>query len=511
MKTNPAIAFFFTAFKILLHLATVAAFGYHRDEFLYLALGRHPDWGYWSNPPFIGAVTWTSQTFLGDSLWATRLPSILAGGALMWITLRMVRELGGGNWAQVICGMAMLISVAWLRVNTMLQPVPFDILFWALLSFGLLRWINTRDARWWWFIGIVAGTGFLNKYTLVFWAAALLVALLLTPGRKALASKPLWQAVALALLLILPNLLWQWHYHFPVIRHMEELARNQLHNVQPVHFLLDQFLMHGPGFVLWLAGLGFILFSKSMQPYRLFGWFYVALLLIFLLLSGKSYYTLGAYPVLFAAGAVFWDKILKRPWQKIALGGGVVLLALPLVPVGMPLYSGERAVSYFHWLTYDAGIDGAVRWEDGALHALPQDFADMLGWDELAGLADRAIEMAGNDPYLVYGENYGEAGAVEHLSGRLPAGMAVASFSDAYRLWAPDHIDPAVQTLIYINSGDPGEDVQRLFADIRLVGRVENPLARERGTGVWICRAPRSNVAVFWAERVKMVKSVFRE
>ena len=110
----------------------------------------------------------------------------------------------------------------------------------------------------------------------------------------------------------------------------------------------------------------------------------------------------------------------------------------------------------------------------------------------------------------MYGENYGEAGAVEHLSGRLPAGMAVASFSDAYRLWAPDHIDPAVQTLIYINSEDPGEDVQRLFADIRLVGRVENPLARERGTGVWICRAPRSNVAVFWAERVKMVKSVFR-
>ena len=501
----------FAAIKILIHLFTIATFGFHRDEFLYLALGRHPDWGYWSNPPLIGWITWCSQHFPGDSVWATRLPSVLAGGLLMWLTLRMVRELGGGAPAQAICGTAMLVSVAWLRVNSMLQPVPFDILFWALLSFGLLRRINTRDARWWWFTGLIAGIGFLNKYTLVFWAAALLIALLLTPERKVLATRPVWQAAGIALIVIFPNLLWQWRYHFPVIHHMEELARNQLHNVQPVHFLLDQFLMHGPGFVLWLAGVFFLLLSKRMQPYRVFGWFYAALLLIFLVLSGKSYYTLGAYPVLFAAGAVFWDRLLRRNWQKIALAASVVASALPLVPVGIPLYSGDKAVSYFHWLTYDAGIDGAVRWEDGELHDLPQDFADMLGWDEIGRLVDTAIARAGDRPCLVYGENYGEAGAAEHLSRKLPPGAEVVSFSDSYRLWAPDSIPPAVQALVYINDEDPGKDVQALFADIQLIGKVENPLARERGTGVWLCRNPRSDVAAFWSERVKEVKSVFRE
>lgn len=506
-KHLPAL---FGALKIAVHLFTIATFGFHRDELLYLALGRHPDWGYWSNPPFIGAVTWCSQQFLGDSVWATRLPSVLAGGAVVWLSLLMVRELGGGARALVMCGLISLLSPAWLRINSMLQPVPFDILFWTMLSFGLLRWINTRDTRWWWFVGLTAGIGFLNKYTLVFWAAALLVALLLTPERKMLATRPVWQAAGIALALILPNLLWQWQYGFPVIHHMDELARYQLRNVEPLHFLLDQLLMHGPGFVFWLAGLAFLLFSKGAQPYRIFGWFYLALLCIFLIMSGKSYYTLGAYPVLLAAGAVFWDKILQKNWQKIALTGVVAASTLPLVPVGIPLYSGDRAIAYFNWLTYDAGIDGAVRWEDGELHALPQDFADMLGWHEIGHLVDTAITRAGDHSCVVYGENYGQAGAAEHLSQKLPDGMPVVSFSDSYLLWAPDTLSPAVQTLIYINGEGPGEDVLGLFADIQLVGKVENPLARERGTGVWLCRNARSDVAAFWAKRVKEVKSVLR-
>ncbi|MCB9306851.1 MAG: glycosyltransferase family 39 protein [Lewinellaceae bacterium] len=511
LSPTHAIPLLFAAIKIAIHLATVATFGFHRDEFLYLAQGRHPDWGFWSNPPFTGAMAWCSQQLLGGSLWATRLPSVLAIGALMWLVLRMVAELGGSARAQFLCGLVMLISPAWLRTGTMLQPVPFDIFFWALLSYGLLRWINTRDRRWWWFIGLVAGIAFLNKYTMVFWAAAMLIALLVSKERKMLIARPLWMAVALALLIALPNLLWQWHYHFPVIHHMEDLARYQLQNVQPVNFLLDQLLMNGPGFMWWLAGLLFLLFSVSMRPYRVFAWFYLALMLIFLVLSGKSYYTLGAYPVLFSAGAVCWERLLRHPWQQYLLAGAVVANGLPLVPVGIPLYSGQKAVDYYHWLTCDLGIEGAVRWEDGNLHALPQDFADMLGWDELAGLADRAIDAAGGAPFLLYGDNYGQAGAVGHLSKRLPAGAEAVSFSDAYRLWAPDRIDPAIQTLIYINDDEaPGKDVQNLFAEIQLIGRIENPLAREHGTGVWLCRQPRGDFAAFWAERVRQVKAVLR-
>lgn len=137
----------FALVKILLHLTTAATLGFHRDEFLYLALGHHLDWGFWSNPPFIGFVSWVSQNLLGDSLLSTRILPALCGGGLVLVTGLMVRDWGGGRFAQVLCGAAMLFSIAWLRAFSMLQPVPFDVFFWALLSFGLLKWLKTNDMR----------------------------------------------------------------------------------------------------------------------------------------------------------------------------------------------------------------------------------------------------------------------------------------------------------------------------------------------------------------------------
>lgn len=496
----------FAVLKILLHLLTADQLGFHRDEFLYLELGRHLDWGFWSNPPMIGAVSWFSQTFFGDSVLATRLPSALAGGGLLLLTGLMVRELGGGRFAQILCGAGMLFSIAWLRTFSMLQPVPFDVLCWALLSFGLLKWLKTDDPRWWWWIGAMAGICFLNKYTLVFWVAALLPALLLTPRRSVLLTKAPWLAAGLALLIILPNLIWQWHNNFPVARHMEELARSQLDHVEPVNFLVDQLLMQGPGgMVLWIAGLLFLLRAPVMRPYRLLGWFYLAILLIFLVLNGKSYYTLGTYPVLMAAGAVYWERFLQKTWSRAVLVVAVVLPGIPLFPTGIPIWPADKLVTYFQKLT-DAGVV-AVRWEDGELHPLPQDYADMLGWTELAAVVDSAVRIAGINNCLIYGENYGQAGAVSHLCGPDIRARTV-SFSDSYRLWVPGHLPAGTNTLIYIND-ELGEDVQALFADIQIIGAIENPLAREHGTTVWMCRQPRSEMDVFWSERVQEIRDAF--
>ncbi len=508
MKTIPRLAVFFAAVHILLHLCTADNLGFHRDEFLYLTLGRHLDWGYWSNGPLIGIISWVSQALFGGSLLATRVFPALAGGAVLLLSGMMIRDLGGNRFAQLLNGVAMLGSVAWLRAFGLFQPVCFDILFWTLLSFFLLKWLKTNEPRWWWAIGLTAGLGFLNKYTLVFWAAGLLLALSLTRQRRVLLSRPLWLAVGLALTLALPNLAWQWHYNFPVAGHMRELAESQLSHVQPLNFLLDQLLMHGPGGALvWVAGLVFLLRSKAMQPYRLLGWHYVAVMAIFLALNGKSYYTLGLYPALFAAGVVYWEQVLQKTASRVVAVAVVAALAVPLIPTGVPLWPAGRLVSYFRWLTYDAGIDAAVRWEDGELHELPQDYADMLGWTQLAALADTALARAG-DPRncLIYGENYGQAGAIEHLSKRRKT--AVVSFSDSYRLWVPEQLPPEVNTLIYVND-ELGEDVANGFADIQKIGEITDPLAREHGTAVWLCRQPKGELRVFWAERVREVKRYF--
>ena len=55
-----------------------------------------------------------------------------------------------------------------------------------------------------------------------------------------------------------------------------------------------------------------------------------------------------------------------------------------------------------------------------------------------------------------------------------------------------------------------GEDVEALFDDIRIVGQVEDPLARERGTAVYLCRNPKGDLDGLWSRRAAEVKAVFR-
>jgi len=504
MKTTTPplrLAFLLALLVAALHIATADTLGFHRDEFLYLALGRHLDFGFWSNPPFIGFISWISQHLLGDSIWATRFFPALCAGGLLWIMALMVREFGGGLFAQALSGLSMFGSIAWLRAFSMLQPVPFDIFFWAWLSYLLLKWLKTGEQRWWWYLGIVAGIGFLNKYTIALWALALLLALCVTPRRNVLVSRLPWLAVGIALLIAAPNLMWQWQHHFPIINHLKELSANQLQYVRPMDFMTGQLLMHGIFVLVWLPGLWALLQTKQAATYRVLGWQYLFTLGLLLLLKGKDYYALGAYPVLLSAGAVYWERVCLNKWSRTLLVAVLIGLSAPLLPTGLPILPAPQLVSYFKWL----GIEDVVRWEGGKLHSLPQDYADMLGWQQLAALADSAVLRVG-DPRIcfIYGENYGQAGAVEHLLKHVRPPV-VTSFADAYRLWTPDTLAPEIQQFIYIND-ELGEDVEGLFGDIQKVGMVTDTLAREYGTAVYLCRKPKRDFGAFWAERVKEVK-----
>ena len=228
----------FAAAKLLFHLLTNtgSSFGFHRDELLYLALGRHPDWGFWSNPPLIGFISFVNQAVLGDGLFATRLVSALFGSGVVFLTCLMARNLGGKNFAQALAGVASLSSLAYLRSAHMFQPVIIDIFFWALATWLLLRYLRSKNQRWLLGLGLALGLGFLNKYSVGFLIAGMAIGLLATPERRLFLKKQTWVAAGLALLVVLPNLWWQWQHNFPVVSHMTNLAETQLTAVSPVHF-----------------------------------------------------------------------------------------------------------------------------------------------------------------------------------------------------------------------------------------------------------------------------------
>ena len=165
----------------------------------------------------------------------------------------------------------------------------------------------------------VLGLGWLNKYSIIFYGLALLAALIISRNRKLLWSWYLPLAIAGGLLLILPNLIWQYQHNWPVISHMSELQETQLGNVLVKDFLLAQVFMHLPALPVWLGGLIWLLFNRKHREYRVFAWAFLLTLLLIILLRGKFYYTIAAYTMLVVFGAVAWEQWTARPRRFLFL------------------------------------------------------------------------------------------------------------------------------------------------------------------------------------------------
>ncbi|MCK4880742.1 MAG: glycosyltransferase family 39 protein, partial [Bacteroidales bacterium] len=288
------IVLLFALAKLVVHMLTATNYGFQRDAYLYMAQSKHLDWGFFSTPPLVAFVTRIHTLVWGDSLLAVRLLPALIGAASLFMAGWLIKQLKGGVTAQVIGLTAIFLSPAFLRTSTLLQPVVFNHLFWllaAVIVFQLVRKQEPRQLLW---LIPVLGLGWLAKYSIIFYASALLTALLISPHRKLLWSRYLLWTVAGGLLLILPNLLWQHQHNWPVISHMTELQDTQLGNMVLKDFLFAQLLMHLPAIPVWTGGLIWLIFNRKHRDFRLFAWAFGLTLLLIILLNGKFYYTIAA-------------------------------------------------------------------------------------------------------------------------------------------------------------------------------------------------------------------------
>ena len=217
---------------VLIHIFPFSDLGFHRDEFLYLMLGKHLATGFWSNPPLIGVISWLGQLLPGDSLLKVRLLPALAGGLLIFLSGLIARELGGKRFAQVSAALAVMSSLIFMRAFSMLQPVPFDILFWTLILYVFLKYINSENKMYLVLTGVFFGLGMLNKYMVVFLAAGLMMGILVTPYRKLWVNKYLWLAVLIA---FVTSPTWDAcgtaMTYFPVSRILEAVLCSRSHTI----------------------------------------------------------------------------------------------------------------------------------------------------------------------------------------------------------------------------------------------------------------------------------------
>jgi hypothetical protein len=489
-------------FKLCIHLATNTNYELHRDALLYYSLGEHLAWGYVSVPPFIALISKFSTLIFGNTVFALRFFPAIIGSVSVIIIAKIVRELKGSTFPIVIAVLAFIFSPAFLRSNTLFQPVSFNQFFWLFSGYLIVRLLNTQNPKYWLGIFIVFGIGFLNKYSIAFFIVAFLISILLTSHRNLLISKYFFFGGLLGIIIILPNLIWQFNHNWPLLYHMAELQRYQLVNVTIIGFIIDQFMMNLPGLVIWMTGLITFLFFKSEKKFRVLAYLYLLTVLLILLFRGKSYYTLGLYTILFALGGYAVDKYFK-PYFKYATIALVILISLPMLPFSLPVLSHEKIEDYSA-----KTAEFTNRWEDGKIYNIPQDYADMTGWKELSSIVIQqynSLSPGERDSCLIYADNYGQAGAISFYGKKhgLPAPIC---FNDNFIFWAPDSIDNA--PLIYVN--DEVGDIDFLFNSYEKIGQVDNKYFRENGLQVYYCTHPRDTFKIFYANKAAALKNKYR-
>jgi 4-amino-4-deoxy-L-arabinose transferase-like glycosyltransferase len=498
LRSDTAVLLGLASVKLLLHFLTNGQYGYFRDELYYIACGEHLDWGYVDGPPLIAVIAKMSSLLLGDSLFALRFFPALAGAVMVFLTGWIVHELGGQRYAQVLAALAVIVAPFYLAVDTFLSMNAFEPVFWTLGAYIVLRILKTENQRLWLWFGVVSGIGLQNKHSMLFFGFGVFVGLLATPYRRCFRSKWIWVGASIALILFLPNLIWQIHHHWPQLEVLKNARAYKNYAPSPPEFLLGEILLLQPlTFPIWLAGLIFYLFSKNGKAFRALGWTYVVILILLVILKGKIYYLAPAYPMLFASGALVIENIIQQhswSWLKPALPLILIAGGLVTAPYGLPILPVDTLIKYDRILQ----LSRSVKVERGSAGKLPQLYADMFGWEKLVatvGKVYNSLALEEKPKCVILAENYGEAGAIDFFgkSYNLPKSI---SAHDNYYLWGPGSYSGEVAIAV----GYSEETLKSIFEQVEPAATILNEYAMPdaKQVSVYICRGYKLSLQQAW-------------
>lgn len=486
-RNDSLLLLLLAASTVFLHLLTAHRYGFNRDELTFLEDARHLAWGYAAYPPLTPFFGRLSLSLFGTSLVGFRFFSSLLQALGVFLTGCMAKEMGGGRFAQLVSASAAIPFA--LGTGALMHYTSFDYFFWVLTAYLVVKLLRTGNARYFLWIGASIGFGLLTKYTILLFAAGVLAGIFFTGARKYLRTPwPLLGAL-LALALVAPNLLWLWQHHFVYYDFLQFLHHRDVAEGLTRFFLLDQITLTLPALPLWLAGLYFCLTSPAAKDLRPLPWMYFVPLLLFVLAGGRGYYLAPAYPMLYAAGAVFAEPfVLQRqarrpilirigiPAYLLLTNLGAAVVALPLAPIGS---------SWFH-------LAGKVNIT----------LRDEIGWQDLVSTLAHVRDSLPAESRAHLGilvENYGEVGAI-NLYG--PAYGLPRAISGVNSSWERGYGNPPPQTLLIV--GFSREFVEANFTSCRLIARNTNSfgIANEESTerrDIFLCGPPKLPWPQFWA------------
>jgi 4-amino-4-deoxy-L-arabinose transferase-like glycosyltransferase len=481
---------------VLVHFLCNRGYGYFHDEFYAIACSKHLAWGYVDQPPFSEVALALSGRVLGYSLFALRLLPAVCGGLVAFLVGLIARELGGGRFAQTLAVTAFIIGGVYLAIDEYYSMNCFDHLFWALAIYLLVRILKGGDARLWVLLGLVAGLGLENKYSMGFFGAGLIVGLALTTARMHFLNKWLWVGGALAAVIFLPHVLWEVCHHFPTAEFIQNVTLKKNLPMTPWAFLRECVLLVNPlTLPIWLAGLAFVLVARQGRKFQTLGWIFLAVLAILLSTHSKPYYFAPAFLLLLPAGGVAIEAFLTRHqwnWPKPAYLTVLVLGGALFAPMVLPVLPVETFIRYQAMI----GIKVSSGERGDASRKLPQIYSGRFGWPEMvaqvAGIYNSLAPEAKAD-CVITGNNYGEAGAIDLLGRQYGLPYAISTHNN-YWYWGPG--DKPGKVLLAI--GGSKKDYEQFYDDVQQVATFTNPYAQQSGAPIFLCRKPLHTLQEIW-------------
>ncbi len=436
---GPALIAYLAATKLVLQLLTAPNYGYFRDELYFIDCSRHLDWGYVDLPPLLPVLTRLVGAWLGDSLIALRFSPALAGALKVVLAGLIARELGGARFAQALAALAVLVAPGYLAADHLLTTNAFEPVFWTACALVFIRLIKTEQPQLWLWFGVLAGLGLENRYSMFFFGLGVVFGLLLTRQRRFFLNRWIWLGGLVAFLIFLPNLVWEIHRGFPTAQFLNNHRLSPTNvRLTPIEFLAEQILDLQPlTCPIWIGGLWYYLRSREGEPYRAIGWTYLAVLSFLLMVKGRVYYLLPAYPMLLGSGAVLAERTVtasRWAWSRAAYVAVLILGGVFLAPFALPVLPVSAYIRYSQTLDLDPPDI-----ENRKLGRLPQLYADMFGWKEMAaavaGVYHR-LPAPERDKAAIFANNYGEAAAIDFFGPEYGLPEAICPHQN-YFYWGP--------------------------------------------------------------------------
>jgi hypothetical protein len=484
--------------NLVVHLFFVTGYGLHLDELYYLACSNHIDWGYVDHPPLSIVLLHLQRWISGDSMLSLHFLPALCGFFTVILTGLIAREMGAGLPGQLLSEICALVAPVYLAVDHYFSMNAFDVLFWLLALYLIVRLIDGGSPKLWVLFGVVVGAGFENKVSVLFLCFGLGVGLMLTAQRRILLTGWVWIGALVASVLMLPNIIWQIAHDWPTL---EWIANARAHKMiampLPAYLFEEIMLMQPLTLLVWGTGLIALLVYPALGRYRSLGWCYIAVLALFVVQGGKPYYLAPVYPVLFAAGSIAFERWFSRRWVLIVLCAVVFAGGVMTAPLGMPLLPVESFIHYQSAM----GIRPSSG-ERGAEGKLPSFFASMFGWENLVAVVDsvyRGLPPGDQAKCGIFCPNYAVAGAVDFY-GRKYGLPAALSGHNNYWLWGTRGYTGEVMIVI----GGDAESLKDYFGEVTERGRFINEYVQpmHNNLPVFVVRRPNLPLPQMW-QRVK--------